>query len=645
MRSVRRINHCYRNFYFMILPFIRRFLHLLYAALIGFGLLSSWVGSAHAEITLNLPDSKTSDFSGNKQNFPPADEAFQVDVIPQADHVLVIWQIMPETYLYRHALDFSTNNPHIELGEAEIPDGERYKDEYFGEVETYRFDLQVKVPVQITAGQTAESVDLVVKYQGCADAGICYIPQQQTSNIKLEDIDASTTSEAWWSAWSSAPDVSSLSLIDCLRFFILGILLGFTPCVFPMAPILSRIIVGPTGITKGKRALGLSLAYILSTAAVFAVAGAIIGAVGSGLVAQLQHPIAYLIFAVLFVLLALSMFGLYKLELPSRLQTHITALSNRQKPGSYWGAVGMGVLAAFLISGCATPVLFAVLLEIAQSGDALKGALALFILALGMGAPLVLLATVAGRFLPHAGTWMQQIQTTIGIIMLALALLMLHRVFDWSGLLWVWAGLYVLAAIILLRNHRHGWKILIIAWLGITAIAYFAARPWLQASIDHYSEQWSSMVGEEADTTPRLEFHMVKGLDGLSEALNAAVVVPGYEAAKSQPPVPTPHVAMLDFYAIWCAACLEMEHTTFQDPGVLALTNDVLLLKTDIFNVDEQDRALMEKYQVPTPPAILFWTTNAKGEWVEQPDLRIVGKISTEAFIEHLQTVKAQAAY
>lgn len=562
-----------------------------------------------AEIQLNLPNSNPA-----TQDIPLVDEAFQVSAQVVDQDILVTWQILENTYLYRHALEF--NAQQWTLGEPVIPAGDKYADEYFGEVETYRYDLQVSIPIEQV---TAVDDTLVVRYQGCADAGICYPPQ--TVRLGLTSAVSQAVSEAVSEVVSETSQASaqetttSFGLWELLRFFGYGLLLALTPCVFPMAPILSRIIVGPDGVSRGSRAVSLSLTYVLSTAVVFAIAGAAVGALGGNFITQLQHPVAYLMFALLFVVLALSMFGLYKIEMPVKLQTWVTGVSNQQKPGSFLGAIMMGVLAAFLVSGCATPFLLAALVEIAQSGDTVSGALALFLLALGMGAPLVVVATVAGQFLPKAGGWMQQVQTCIGVLMLALALLMLHRVGGWPELLWAWLGLYVLAAVVILWRHRNAELTLLLTVILITVTAYMGAKPWLVSSWDHY-------FGTEHQSE---QFTPIKGISGLQTAMSTG----------GQP------FYMLDFYADWCVSCIEMEHTTFQDEGVQAAWQNFGLLQTDVTLNDDVDQALLKAYQLPGPPAILFFVRDGDGQLQELSQWRVVGKMPASDFIDRLRLVQS----
>lgn len=595
-------------------------------------------------------------------DIPHHDAAFVLSAIGDPEQRITLhWQILPNTYMYRHAFEVTVvdspagTESGLTLGELVIPPGKKYKDDYFGEVETYRYDVTLQVPIV----DLIEPSTIQVRYQGCADAGICYPPQWRRFIVEpaaassgFTILPATTTTNSGIannpnngaSAGNQLPTTNasaasvSTTFLECdseeqnrteqlaedfdwwsvLQFFFGGLLLAFTPCVFPMAPILSRLIIGPSGITRGPRAFGLSLTYITSTAVVFALAGAVVGAIGSRFVEQLQQPFTYMIFAGLFAVLALSMFGLFKLELPSSIQTKVTALSNQQKPGSFIGATGMGVLAAFLVSGCATPFLAAALLQIAQSGDAVKGALALFLLAMGMGTPMVILATVAGHLLPHAGTWMKQVQTTIGIIMLAMGLIMLHHTGTYPELLWAWLALYVLAAVVFLWRRPRSWRMLLVTWVLLTGTAYMGAESWLTQSYRHYT-----------GTEQILPFQPIKGMNGLQQALTE---------------LPRGQTAFLDIYADTCVACVEMEQTVFYDPAVQQSMAELTLLKADVTQYDEVDYELLDSLNIPGQPAYLFFrksnhTDNnvSAADFAEIRQLRIIGKMSTEDFLQRLR--------
>ncbi|MGB5622949.1 MAG: protein-disulfide reductase DsbD, partial [Gammaproteobacteria bacterium] len=376
--------------------------------------------------------------------FLPPDEAFRLTVTPLSrDWVELDWQIEPDYYLYRHSLKFSTDGPGQNVGEPLIPDGKKKSDEFFGEVEVYYGQLTVQLPIA-TGG--ADIVPLAVAYQGCAEDGICYPPIRKTL-----DVDMSSGSAAAGAGLSSGPVSEQDRLAALIRdgalpwviatFFGFGLLLAFTPCVLPMVPILSSVIVGQGSTISTARAFSLSITFVLAMALTYTAAGVVVAMLGQNLQAAFQHPLILAAFAAIFVALALAMFGLYELQVPASLQSRLAAISQRQEGGTLIGAGIMGFLSALIVGPCVAAPLAAALIVIGQSGDAVRGGLTLFAMSLGMGVPLLVFGVSAGKLLPKAGPWMNAIKAGFGVLLLGVAIWMLERILPPPLTLALWGAL------------------------------------------------------------------------------------------------------------------------------------------------------------------------------------------------------------
>ena len=382
----------------------------------------------------------------NEDQFLPVDQAFVFTAVADgADRVLLDWQVAPGYYLYRHRTSAKTATPGFALGEIAMPDGKKKTDEFFGDVEVYYGILSATVPV--TRPEGASSFEIQVSYQGCADAGLCYPPVTKTVAIELPPPGTPAASE-------SAPMVSEQDRLSSLiaggslfaimaSFFGFGLLLAFTPCVLPMIPILSGIIAGQGEAATPRRSFLLSVTYVLGMALTYTIAGAAFAAAGQQAQAFFQHPWIIITFAALFVVLALAMFGLFDLKIPSALETRLASMSGRQKSGSFVGTAVMGALSALVVTACVAPPMVAALAVIGQTGDVLRGSLALFAMGIGMGAPLLLVGVAGGRFLPHAGPWMTTVKALFGVLFLGVAVWMLERILPGSLTLALWALLVI----------------------------------------------------------------------------------------------------------------------------------------------------------------------------------------------------------
>lgn len=590
-----------------------------------------------------LVDSSTS----TDEEFLPADKAFQLSVTPQDANTLAArWKIADGYYLYRDKMRFSLKDASgVRLRAVSLPQGRVEQDEFFGKTQIYPWDISVLLPLARTGGDT-KSVTFRVQYQGCAEAGICYPPITKEVHLTLPASKASANNR---SSWSGAHDTSGniqsarnapsrpfqseqdrieerLATggiwLNMLAFFGAGLLLAFTPCVLPMIPILSGMIVGQGAATDARKALLLSLVFVLAMAATYTIAGIIVGLSGENVQASFQNPWVISIFAGVFVLLALSMFGFYKLQMPPGIQTRLAALSRRQQGGTFIGAGIMGFLSALIVGPCVTAPLIGALLYIAHTGNAMLGGAALFALALGMGIPVLAVGTAAGKLIPKAGPWMNIIQSIFGVVFLGVAIFLLERILPVAITMALWALLLIVTGIYLgafdaLRAGRfRSWKGL---GLGLSIYGVLLLIGAASGGHDLLRPLKGVLMAEGQQDHTHLEFSQVKGLDGLQQALMAAT-------AQGKP-------VMLDFYADWCVSCKEMERYTFSDPAVQAVLRKAMLLQTDVTANDAADRALLKSLGLFGPPAILFYTPHGQ----ELRQWRVMGYMPADEFSRHVE--------
>ncbi len=586
--------------------------------------------------------------SNNSGGVLPPDKAFAFDINAIDKQTLnAHWQITPGHYLYQHKIKFFVRDSNdITLKELTLPKGKKEKDEYFGDIVIYNKDFDVKIP--LAGAENANSVTIKTSYQGCSKiTGICYPPQIKTQTIDLSSAQAvSQTAISTLANTQVAPSTEKVSEQDQFAnilkdnnlfailglFFIAGLALTFTPCVFPMIPILSGIISGQGDNISKKKAFILSLAYVIPMALTYAVVGVLAGLSGESLTSALQTPWVIASFAILFVILAFAMFGFYELQMPSSIQNKLSAISNNQKGGTLLGAAIMGMLSALIVGPCVTAPLTGALIFIADTKDALLGGLSLFMLGIGMGVPLLIIGTAAGEFLPKAGAWMDKVKAVFGVIMLGLAIWMLERILPIEIIILLTAVLLIGSAIYMkaidpLDSQNSGWDRLWKA-LGIVILAYGLIlivgiakgnSSFFAPLKDKTTSQLISSANNTAISTKEgLVFSPIKGIKGLNLAL---------ETAASQN-----KTLMLDFYADWCISCKEMEHKVFTDPRVIKALEGTVLVQADVTKNDDLDIALMKKFGLFGPPGILFFDTKKQ----EYRSFRVVGEMSADKFLAHI---------
>ena len=556
----------------------------------------------------------------------------------------VSWTIAPGYYLYRHSLGTETSSTAVQLGPPVLAAGVPKVDEEYGDTLVFYDQTAMTVPLT-RSGPEALILPLAIRFQGCKEDSICYPPQALATTVEIPAAGIAPEG-APTNATPAAPESEQDRLFTLIRdgnlfavmamFAGLGLLLSFTPCCLPMFPILSGIIVGhghrdgaPLGSTK---AFLLSLSFVLGMAVTYTLLGAIFAAAGSQVQAVMQQPAVIIGVALLFVALALSMFGLFDLQIPASWQTRLNSISGQQKSGSFLGAGIMGIISAAVITTCVTPPLVAALTVIAKTGDVARGALALFALGIGMGIPLLAIGASAGRLMPKAGAWMVSVKAAFGLMMLAMAVWMLDRLWPGTITLALWAVLLVIGGVFLgafapvdgtsALSRKLGKGIGIVAVLyggalliGALAGSEDALRPLQFANTTNIAGGVHD--GESAGTA----FTRVKTVADLDQALARAT-------AASRP-------ALLDFYADWCVSCKEMEKYTFADPAVKAALANTLMLQADVTGVDADDQALMKRFGIIGPPTIVFFAADG----TEQTARRIVGFTPAGEFVAHLQTV------
>jgi thiol:disulfide interchange protein DsbD len=608
--------------------------------------------------------------SGSGDDFLPPDEAFRFAAIPDGpDHVRLIWQIADGYYLYRTRVKAATTSNQAQLGALEMPTGETKSDEYFGKQEIYHHELVAGVPVA-RASAAELALPLQVTYQGCATAGLCYPPITKEITVSMPSGNGggaagsaagagagSFSSASGASAASSGGSVSGLTsaaggaatgvsgsagssdassatgayvseqdrfatliksgntFLMLGGFFLAGLVLAFTPCVLPMVPILSGIIAGQgKNVTTG-RAFALSLTYVLGMAFTYTIAGALCAAAGKQVQTVFQQPWILALFAALFVALALSMFGLFTIQMPAAIQTRVANVSNQQSAGTFGGVALMGILSALIVTTCVGPALVGALIVIGQTGQIARGAAALFAMSIGMGTPLLIVGASAGKLLPKAGAWMDTVKKLFGVMMLAVAAWMLARIIPERLALVLWAI-----------------PALVCAWLLITEVRKRSAATWVvrfvgaAAGVYGLALITGSALGSTDPLAPfasrlahqhELPFRTIKSVADLQREITQA---------KSEG-----KTVLVDFSAKWCVSCKEMEKYTFTDTAVKTALDRTVLLRADVTDNDAEDQALLKHMGIIGPPTIAFYGVNGE----ERANYRVVGFMKADAFASH----------
>ncbi|MEO8017375.1 MAG: protein-disulfide reductase DsbD [Pseudomonadota bacterium] len=562
------------------------------------------------------------------EEYLEVDQAFALtgDAL-STNNIQLNWRIADGYYLYKERIKVEPAGATKTIGALVLPKGESHSDDYFGEQEIYRQSLDATFSVPPS---DAKSVDLSVTYQGCADAGLCYPPQTKVISISLEDAPAATAAAPATGEYVSEQDSFAARMKG--NIFILfalgylgGLLMSFTPCVLPMVPILTGIIAGDGENTTSRRGFLLALAYVAGISVIYTIMGIIAAYIGNGVNLQAIFNQAKILipFALLFVVLAASMFGAFTIEMPSFIQSRLSDASNKQRGGTFVGVGVMGALSALIVSACVAPVLIGALTFVAQTGNALRGGLAMFAISLGMGTPLLLVGASAGALLPRAGAWMETIKNLFGVMFLAVAAWLLSRLITNWIVMVIWAVPVLIAAWVLWRGFKPGTTARIVG--RALAVAFAAYGVVLLAGAGLGSTNPLAPIPQLTEKQTHLDFKRFKTVADLEREVAAA------SAAG--------HPVMVDFYADWCISCLEMEHKSFSTPEVQAALKDVVLLQADVTKNDDEDKALYMHFGIVGPPTIAFYGADGK----ERRNFRVVGYMKAAEFAAVVRQAVAPA--
>ena len=552
------------------------------------------------------------------------------------------YALSPGYYVYRNKTKITSLSDNARVGQVDMPNGVLHTDEFFGEQIVYYNDMVARATIQ-RATPEAMNLEVEFEYQGCADEGLCYMPQTVLLSAELpaaETItDLSAVKPAEGQMVSEQNRLAQLivdgNLVSVIAtFFGLGLLLAFTPCVLPMIPILTSIIAGEGEETSPARGFGLALSYVLGMALVYTAAGMAAAAAGAQLQAMFNQPWVLMIFAAFFILLAAAMFGGYDLQMPSSIQSKLAGISGNQKGGTTIGAFIMGALSALIVTACVAPALIATLIVMAQTGDMVRGGAALFAMSLGMGAPLLIVGAAQGHLLPKAGNWMVAVKSAFGFMLLGLALWMLRTVLPGGVSMLLWAVLVFMTGVFMgglttlttesttAQKLGKGFGFLAIVYGLILLLGGVTGgtNPLKPLASVNLGSAGGVMVAEDN----HVEFVRVKTVSDLDRELAAAAA-----AGKT---------ALLDFYADWCVSCIEMEEYTFTDADVQEALSNTVLLQADVTKNDEQDKELLQRFGVFGPPTIIFFGTDGQ----QRHGYEVVGFMKAKAFTDHVNKAFAE---
>ena len=551
----------------------------------------------------------------NQAEFLSPDEAFKIDYnIVDKNHVKINWIIHPGYYLYMGMFEFKSLDANKIL-KVEMPEGKKKQDEFFGDVDVYYYSAEADV---YFVDDIEDSIELKVKYQGCADAGLCYPPVFKTITLKKNTSLNNLKRTSLFESQNAMSDslLSNSIVYNSIIFFLAGLLLAFTPCVLPMVPILTGIIAGQGNVSQ-KKSLTLSIIYVLSMSLTYAVAGIIVAVSGTNIQASLQNPYVIGAISLLFFIFALAMFKFFDIQMPKSIQTVMTQLSNKQKSGSYGDVAVMGVLSALIVGPCVTAPLIGALIYIASTGDVLVGGIALFSLGIGMGAPLILLGSTTTKLISKIGPYLQLVNYFFGALFLVVSIWLLERILSIEVAAYLWALASLILIFIFIKslniiNNLISTSIIFIS--SFFLVIYFSLQiNGIQKN--SYYDPITSFIEKEKF----VQFITVKTTQDLEK-----------EIRNSNKPV------MIDLYADWCVACKELEKYTFSDPKVSKILNQFKLIKFDITNTNEEHSKYLQSMRIFGPPALFFYDTSGK----EINEARVVGFMDSSDFLKVLKIVK-----
>ena len=566
--------------------------------------------------------------SKNKKHPLPVKEAFELKALSvDGETVAVSWLTKNNYYLYKDKISFVAEGARIES--AIFPKAKLKEDEFFGEVSIYDEPLEVTL---LLSDITSNPINLIIKHQGCWSGGVCYPPQSDTIKVDL------TGSKIYSSTSSEKINTSELRVKEKFRqgglalffaAFIAGLALSWTPCVYPMVPILSGIIIGQKQTPSNLKAVLMSLAFVFSMSIAYGLIGATAGFFGAGINLQaiMQTPWVLVVFSLIFIFLAFSMFGFYDIQLPSKFQNKITNLSNKQSGGNFIGVSIMGFLSALIVGPCVTPFLATALSYVIAGGSALKGGISLFAMGLGMGVPLIIICGWGVNALPKAGPWMESVKQIFGFFMIAVALYLLDRILNPLVSLMIWAVLFTYAPIKIgifknLTQEINIWNILFKV-LGLIIFAY-GLLLWLlvaKGGGDIQKPLDSILYGETIEQSKIIKFNTIKNEDQLNSEITKTVN--------------SNKLLIVKFYADWCISCNKLERVVFSNKAVNEALKDTLTSTLDVTDNNRFNQSMLARFSLVGPPALLFFKNG-----LEQRSYRIIGEISAEELVEHLNSLR-----
>jgi thiol:disulfide interchange protein DsbD len=586
-------------------------------------------------------------FGGANADFLPVDEAFEpILTAIDGNNVEVAIRVTDGYYLYKDKISVKADSEVAQAGTLDLPPGEMKTDQYFGEMEVYHGDVFGKLSI---ARATPEAMDLnlELRYQGCADGGICYPPVTRMLSVSLPEATAVSALAAASAPASAAPIseqaklariISGSSLLVVIgTFFGAGLLLAFTPCVLPMVPILSGIIAGEGKDVSASRGFTLALSYVMGMALVYTAAGVAAAAAGLQLQATFNQPWILAVFSGLFVILAAGMFGMYDLQMPSAIQSRLANVSSSQRSGTAIGAFVMGAISSLIVTACVAPALIAALTVMAQTGDMVRGGMALFAMSMGMGAPLLAVGAAQGKLLPSAGPWMVAVKNAFGFMMLGLAIWMMSRVMPGEVTLALWGILIFMSGVYMgglttltpespgMQKFGKGAGLLAVIYGAVLLVGSLAGSNSLLRPLEALNVGGGGGTAAVAEHRG-LQFQRIKTTADLDAAVAQAA-----SSGKS---------AMLDFYADWCVSCIEMEEFTFTDSEVQNALSNTVLLQADVTLNDDEDQALLKRFGVFGPPTIIFFGTDG----VQRHGYEVVGYMKAKDFANHVRMATGNAA-
>lgn len=594
--------------------------------------------AADSSAKMSLSDFGNSAKASNE--FPPVDEVFFPDVFVVDGNTIELGiRIIPGFYIYKEKISVRSLSDTAVTGKPDLPKGEIKVDESFGEMEVYHESIVASVGI---ARATPEAMELEIEvlYQGCADGGLCYMPQTRVFNVSLPEATAVTDLSSIAAANAPVSEQARLAQIITGKsiwvaaglFFLAGLALAFTPCVLPMVPILSGIIAGDGDNVSPMRGFTLALSYVLGMAIVYTAAGVAAAAAGLQLQATFNQPWILILFAGLFIVLALGMFGAYDLQMPSALQSRLSSVSGNQKSGTMIGAFVMGALSSLIVTACVAPALIAALTVIAQTGDMLRGGSALFAMSLGMGAPLLAVGAAQGKLLPKAGGWMVAVKNAFGFMMIGLAIWMLSRILPGTVTMLLWAVLVFMSGVFMggLTTLTADSSVSQKLGKGFGFLAIIYGIILLLGSLTGGSNPLKPLASVNlgggaaiVEAQHELPFQRIKTVDDLDREIAAA-------SASGK-------TVFLDFYADWCVSCIEMEEYTFSDSDVQAALSNTVWLQADVTDNDEKDQALLNRFGVFGPPTIIFFGKDG----AQRHGYEVVGYMKAADFADHVRQALA----